>query len=946
MLFSKLKISTKFIISSAVFLIPIGILLFFICSNAVGTINKSNEELKAITSLQSALKVMRDIPHYLDIYMDLVEKRGLKQLIEYIDKPDEQISELYDQIDELNSQINGLEDQINGLNDQINGLYGQIKGLYNQIDELNGQISGLDDQLSELYDQNKEFLLSGLNDQISDELGIMDEYLEEYRKKGNKLPDGNVLPNLPAAWKDLEKIDYNDRGVVQEYGNFANSLKDIIKWIGDYSRLILVSDTNTFYFVVSAFFNMPDAVMRTITIGDDVRINLLRWENLRERYNINALKSLEPEWFEEWVEKWKNNWMIREVLDEEQKEELWEKWVRNWKERARQYDNWWEILDEEWREELWEDWVEEWREEMREEFGEEWMEKWVKEMGKRAWEEWGEDYEEEVWEEVWEEYRAERLFEGYRDINFDMFDNYEFWQISEKLNVVEEDKDRIKTSLESAMREGNRGADNLGEAEENQIDIALESAIEEGNGRAGFLEDLTNRLRRYWDTFLGSVMGERNRTTNDFGKLANKLERYEASIDNLKDLYFSKSGYYYVPTYTSGVGFLVVISHLNTDLCDLWDEVFFNINEQVNRNHDAAVGQLIMSLGIVLVSLVIAFSFLIVINVDINKSVRSLKTLFKGLNENDLTMSLKANSKDEFGDLMTAFNGFLDILRSTVGSFKQSSQLVANSVFDLASSTKEITTTANEQSAGVSEIVSTMEGNKNLSEQISFKTTEVANLANETQDLSSKGAELREANQSMMEEIRNQNQKIISEIRNVSDMIIRISEAIRIIDGIADQTKLIAFNASLEASSSGEAGARFSVVASEIRRFADNVVESTKEIKQKIEEVQGASQSLITEANSGSRQIEIGYERMSEQKIVFEQIVDVSQNVATRSQQISNLSKQQELASSQIFTALKEISAGVKQFVAATSSTSKIADSLNGMSEELKEKVEKYRTET
>jgi methyl-accepting chemotaxis protein len=177
-------------------------------------------------------------------------------------------------------------------------------------------------------------------------------------------------------------------------------------------------------------------------------------------------------------------------------------------------------------------------------------------------------------------------------------------------------------------------------------------------------------------------------------------------------------------------------------------------------------------------------------------------------------------------------------------------------------------------------------------------------------------------------------------------MIIRISEAIRIIDGIADQTKLIAFNASLEASSSGESGARFSVVAAEIRRFADNVVESTREIKQKIEEVQGASQTLIAEANNGSRQIEIGYERMSEQKTVFEHIVDNSQNVATRSQQISNLSKQQELASSQIFNALKEISAGVKQFVIATSSTSKIADSLNGMSEELQEKVEKYRTTT
>jgi len=441
------------------------------------------------------------------------------------------------------------------------------------------------------------------------------------------------------------------------------------------------------------------------------------------------------------------------------------------------------------------------------------------------------------------------------------------------------------------------------------------------------------------------AMENKNVKANEFDELNKKLGTYSETADTLSGMYDRISGFNIQNPCTAGE-FLDTVSLLNSDLCQLWTEAFNHLDRKILNNTAAAQRQLILYLLVVLVSLGIAIGFVVFITLDISRSVKSLKRLFKGLNENDLTLSLQINTRDEFGELMTAFNGFLNILRSTFGSFKQSTQLVADSVFDLSSSSKEITTTANEQSASVSEIVSTMEGSKNLSEQIALKTTEVANLAKEAQDLSSKGAELREANQTMVEDIREQNQKIISEIRNLSDMIIRISEAIRIIDGIADQTKLIAFNASLEASSSGEAGARFSVVASEIRRFADNVVESTREIKQKIEEVQGASQTLIAEANNGSRQIEIGYERMSEQKIVFEQIVDNSQNVATRSQQISNLSKQQELATSQIFIALKEISAGVKQFVIATSSTSKIADSLNGMSEELKEKVEKYRTET
>jgi methyl-accepting chemotaxis protein len=323
-------------------------------------------------------------------------------------------------------------------------------------------------------------------------------------------------------------------------------------------------------------------------------------------------------------------------------------------------------------------------------------------------------------------------------------------------------------------------------------------------------------------------------------------------------------------------------------------------------------------------------------------SMGRIKTIFKGLEARDFSMDLEIRTGDEFAELITELKHFLSGLRRIFGSFNDNAALVSSSVFDLSASAKEITATANQQSASVSEIVSTMEGSKNLSEQMALKTREVAELAVQTEEWSRKGAELRDENQDMMEGIRSQNSKIISEIKNLTDMLARIDEAIGIIDGIADQTKLIAFNASLEASSSGEAGVRFSVVASEIRRFADNVVDSTAEIKQKIEEVQATSQALITEANNGSKQIDQGYERMVEQKAVFENIVQNFQTVATRSQQISNLSKQQEYASAQIFTTLKEISLGVKQFITATASTSKIADNLNEKSGELRETVNRY----
>ncbi|MDR1838649.1 MAG: methyl-accepting chemotaxis protein [Treponema sp.] len=350
------------------------------------------------------------------------------------------------------------------------------------------------------------------------------------------------------------------------------------------------------------------------------------------------------------------------------------------------------------------------------------------------------------------------------------------------------------------------------------------------------------------------------------------------------------------------------------------------------------------SLAAALVATVFAFTIIILTVNYIRKSTSAFGSIFKRLDENELSVQIEALSRDEMGVLMKALGDFLNKLNAAFVSFNNNANLVSTAAMELSTSAKEITTTANQQSSSVAEIVSTMESNKELSAQAAEKTMEVAQLASQTQELSRRGANLRDINEDMMRDILDQNAKIIEIIRNLADMLSRIDESTQLIDSIADHTKIIAFNAALEASSSGEAGSRFSIVAGEIRRFANNVVESVAEIKEKIMELQEASQSLITEANSGSQAINIGYNRMVEQKEVFENIVNVSQNVANRSQQISNLSKQQEMASAQVFKALKEISLGANQFVSTTAMTSAAVEKLNSISTELKETLSKYQT--
>ena len=92
---------------------------------------------------------------------------------------------------------------------------------------------------------------------------------------------------------------------------------------------------------------------------------------------------------------------------------------------------------------------------------------------------------------------------------------------------------------------------------------------------------------------------------------------------------------------------------------------------------------------------------------------------------------------------------------------------------------------------------------------------------------------------------KNSNNEIIDGIRALGQQIDCIGDIVTIINDIADQTRIIAFNAELEAVSAGEAGKNFHIVATEIRRLANSTVNSVNDIQSYIQNIQNASKNLI-----------------------------------------------------------------------------------------------------
>lgn len=235
---------------------------------------------------------------------------------------------------------------------------------------------------------------------------------------------------------------------------------------------------------------------------------------------------------------------------------------------------------------------------------------------------------------------------------------------------------------------------------------------------------------------------------------------------------------------------------------------------------------------------------------------------------------------------------------------------------------------ASEESASISEITSTTEELSASSTQIADHAKAVVDIAQKTWEDTKKGATAIESMIMKMSEIHGNSQKSAAEIVDLGRKSREITKVMEIINSIADHTKLLAFNAALEASSAGEAGKRFGVVAAEIRRLADSVTESTSEIEAKINEIQEAVNNLTVASEKSSQGIEQGMEFSFQAASLLSEIVDAAHTTMDSAKQISLSTQQQKTANSQVVIALREIMQG-------TITTSASVEALSALSEEL-----------
>ncbi len=266
-----------------------------------------------------------------------------------------------------------------------------------------------------------------------------------------------------------------------------------------------------------------------------------------------------------------------------------------------------------------------------------------------------------------------------------------------------------------------------------------------------------------------------------------------------------------------------------------------------------------------------------------------------------------------------------------------------NLLVQLETAVKGVHSGSDQMSSSVAEITSTMEELSASSTQIADYSHAVVDVANQTLDSSKKGADTMQNLQERMADIHQDSAVSLQEILQLGHQSKAISKVMDLINDLADQTKLIAFNAALEASSAGESGKRFSVVASEIRRLADSVTDSTSEIEGRIQEVQDSINRLVITSEKGSTSIQQGMQLSSETAHELSMLVDAASKTSNAAKQISLSTQQQKTASNQVVIALHDIANASSHNVQSVRDITNISEDILRMSQHLHELVNEFR---
>ncbi|NNG13721.1 MAG: HAMP domain-containing protein [Gammaproteobacteria bacterium] len=328
----------------------------------------------------------------------------------------------------------------------------------------------------------------------------------------------------------------------------------------------------------------------------------------------------------------------------------------------------------------------------------------------------------------------------------------------------------------------------------------------------------------------------------------------------------------------------------------------------------------------------------------IDNSVIAYRDFIGKVASGDLRERLEVSGDDDLSQLGSHLNDMTENLGTITNQMREVGSSITSTVSELDASVTAQSSGTAEQAAAVNQTTATLEEIRQTSTQTLDKAQTLGQSAERTRKESSQGlAAVQEAIEGMAA-ISSKVDDIAQTILALSEQTQQIGEITEVVNSLAQQSKMLALNASIEAAKAGDAGKGFAVVADEVKDLAEQSQQSTAQVQKILQDIRHATDRAVMATEEGSKGVDRGVLLVERSGDVMRTLSEVIQETVTSSQQIVAAVRQEAAGIDQVNTAMGEINKVTQQFVSTAEQTQQASRDIARLASEMGKVVSVYKT--